>query len=189
MMTLSAPVDATVLMASAAAGQPVGAAQPILTLQTPYRLWLRAVYYGFDLSSIRAGMRGTFSPANGSESVPVRVCAVFGLLEAGGGASITMLPATPSATWIDGEFGTVTLDLPPRVLVAVPTRSLILDQGKWWVMVHTLKGDQPQAVVPGPSRGWETFLEHGLAPGTQVLVDNAYLVFHQDISQRYQPPD
>jgi len=38
MMTLSAPVDATVLMVNAAPAQLVGAAQPILTLQTPYRL-------------------------------------------------------------------------------------------------------------------------------------------------------
>jgi RND family efflux transporter MFP subunit len=188
-MNLTSPVDATVLMTTAANGEMVSAAQPILTLQTPYQLWLHAAYYGFDLSAIRAGMTGSFSPADGSESIPVRLCAVAGLLDPGGGASITLVPSEPTARWVDGEFGTVALNLPPRVLAAVPTRSLILDQGHWWVMVHTPQGDRPQAVVPGPSRGWETFLEQGPEAGTQVLVDNAYLFFHQDISHRYQPPD
>ena len=72
---------------------------------------------------------------------------------------------------------------------AVPTRALILDQGKWWVMVHTATGDHPQEVIPGPTRGWQTFIAHGLEPGTEVVVDNAYLEFHRSISQRYQPPD
>ena len=90
---------------------------------------------------------------------------------------------------MNGEFGTVTLNAPQRRLVAVPTRSLILDQGKWWVMVHTAQGDRPQAVVPGPTLGWQTFLERGLNPGTQVVVENAYLLFHRGISKGYQLPD
>jgi RND family efflux transporter MFP subunit len=189
MMSLRSPVDATVLMTNATNGELVSAGQPILMLQTPYQLWLDATYYGSDLSVIRAGMTGTFSPADGSESVPVRVCAVYGLLTAGGGESITLVPANPGSRWIDGEFGKVTLNLPPRMLVAVPTRALILDQGKWWVLVRTADGDRAQAVVPGPSRGWETFVERGLDPGAQVVVENAYLLFHRNISQRYQPPD
>lgn len=189
MMILSSPVDGAVLMADAMNGEQVSAAQPILTLQTQYRLWLEADYYGSDLSTVRAGMTGTFTPADGSGSIPVQVCAVAGLLTAGGGASIVMVPAAPGSRWIDGEIGTVTLNLPQRVLIAVPTRSLILNQGRWWVLVHTPHGDRPRAVVPGPSRGWQTFLEDGLKPGEQVVVENAYLLFHRNISQRYQPPD
>ena len=189
MITLRAPVAGTVLMINATNGELISASQPILTLQTPYRLWLNAAYYGADLSAIRAGMTGMFSPADGSGPVPVRVCAVSGLLTAGGGASIIMARGTPHSRWIDGEFGTVMLNLPQRLLVAVPTRSLILDQGEWWVMVRTPHGDRPKMVVPGPTRGWLTFLEQGLNPGAQVVVENAYLLFHRDISQRYQPPD
>lgn len=102
---------------------------------------------------------------------------------------IGLIPVTAGARWVDGEFGSVTLDLPPRKLVAVPTRSLILDQGKWWVLVHTGSGDHAQEVIPGPRRGWQTYLESGLKAGSQVVVQNAYLLFHRSIGAQYQPPD
>ena len=76
-----------------------------------------------------------------------------------------------------------------RSLVAVPTRALILDQGQWWVLVHTANGNQPRLVTPGPARGWQTFIERGLEPGAEVVVENAYLEFHSGISKNYQPPD
>jgi len=189
MMTLSAPASATVLAVNATDGELVSAGQPILTLQTANRLWLKASYYGADLTAIRVGMTGSFSPSDGGESVPVKVSAVFGSLGVGGAESIGLVTTTPKSRWMNGEFGKVTLDSPQRMLVAVPTRSLILDQGKWWVMVHTAQGDHPQSVVPGPARGWQTFLEHGLEPGAQVVVENAYLLFHRGISQSYQTPD
>ncbi|MHB1022040.1 MAG: efflux RND transporter periplasmic adaptor subunit [Acidobacteriaceae bacterium] len=189
MMSLSAPASATVLAVHATDGELVQAGQPILTLQIANRLWLKASYYGADLAAIRVGTTGTFLPADGSGPIPVRVSAVFGPLLADGGESIAMLPAKPGNEWRSGEFGTVTLHASPRMLVAVPTSALILDQGKWWVMVHTPHGDHPQLVVPGPSHGWQTFLERGLNPGAQVVVENAYLLFHRSISQRYQLPD
>lgn len=189
MMTLSAPTNATVLTVNATDGELVSVGQPILTLQTANRLWLMASYYGADLSAIRVGMTGRFSPADSGKSVPVKVSAVFGSLGVGGGESIALVTKSPNSRWMNGEFGNVTLDSPQRKLVAVPTRSLILDQGKWWVMVHTAQGDRPQAVVPGPARGWQTFLERGLDPGAQVVVENAYLLFHRGIAQGYQLPD
>ena len=190
MLTLSAPAQATVLTVNAANGELVSAGQTILTLQTANRLWLKAAYYGAGLSAIRGGMTGVFTPADdSSQPIPVRVSTVFGSLTAGGGESIALVPVTPRSKWMNGEFGTVTLYSPKRMLVAVPTRALILDQGKWWVMVHTSQGDHPQAVVPGPSRGWQTFIESGLNPGAQVVVENAFLLFHRGISQSYQVPD
>ena len=71
----------------------------------------------------------------------------------------------------------------------IPTRALILDRGEWWVLLHTDRGNHPQAVVPGPARGWRTFIKRGLQPGAQVVVENAYLEFHSGISRHYQPPD
>jgi hypothetical protein len=55
--------------------------------------------------------------------------------------------------------------------------------------VQTRQGIHQQAVVPGPTHGWETFIEQGLSPGQRIVVDNAYLEFHRGISQRYTPPD
>ncbi len=189
MMMLRAPADGTVLMLNASNGELVSAGQAILTLQTAGRLWLEASYYGPDLSAIRIGMSGVFAPADGSPSVPVRVRSISGAMSAGAGEAVGFMPVGSPARWINGEFGRVTLRLPVQRLVSVPTRALILDRGKWWVLVHTPQGDHPQEVVPGPSQGWNTFLESGLAPGAQVVVENAYLSFHRGISKRYQPPD
>jgi RND family efflux transporter MFP subunit len=189
MMTVSAPAKGTVLAINASDGQLVGVAQPVVTLQPASRLWLEASYYGTDLSLIRVGMTGVFSPANGSAPIPVRVRAISGAMTPGEGVMIGLSPAISRAQWFNGEFGMVTLDLPPRKLVAVPTRSLILDRGKWWVLVHTPQGEHPQEVVPATTQGWNTFLESGIRAGSQVVVEDAYLLFHRGISKAYQPPD
>ncbi|HET9088488.1 MAG TPA: efflux RND transporter periplasmic adaptor subunit [Acidobacteriaceae bacterium] len=189
MMTISAPANATVLTLNAADGALVSAGQPIVTLQTVSQLWLKASYYGADLGAIRIGMAGSFVPADSTQAIPVKVSAVFGSMMSGGGESIALVSTNPKSRWINGEFGKVTLYAAQRKLVAVPTRALILDQGKWWVMVHTPNGDRPQAVVPGPARGWQTFLEAGLNPGAQIVVANAYLLFHRGISKNFQLPD
>lgn len=189
LMTLSAPSSGTVLALNSANGQLISAGQPVVTLQPDNQLWLRADYYGTDLKVIRPGMTGSFTPADGSAPVAVRVASIPGMVAVGGGESIALVPAGSRAAWISGESGTVTLDLPSRKLVAVPTRALVLNEGKWWVMVHTVKGDRPQQVVPGPAQGWDTLIESGLAPGTSVIVNNAYLLFHANVTEQFQIPD
>lgn len=188
MMTISAPANGTVLAINASDGQLVNAGQPVVTLQTTDRLWLQASYYGADFSLIRVGMKGVFSPADGSAPIPVRVRSISGAMTPGEGEMIGLTPVASTPLWINGEFGTVALSLPSRKLVAVPTGSLILDRGKWLVLVHTAQGDQPQQVVPGPVRGWNTFLESGLSPGSKIIIENAYLSFHRGIAARYTPP-
>jgi RND family efflux transporter MFP subunit len=188
-ITLKAPADGTMLAVNAADGERVSTGETILTLQPADKLWLKAAYYGTDVAAIQAGMTGQFSPADGGDPVPVKVCTVFGALTPDGGESVGLLATIPSPSWLNGEPGTVTLNGMVRSLIAVPTRALILDEGQWWVVVHTDQGNRPQAVTPGPTRGWQTFIESGLEPGTKVVVENAYLEFHQGISQSYQPPD
>lgn len=187
-----APSESIVLALNSTDGALVSTGQAILTLQPANRLQLTATYYGPDIAEVHAGMTGTFVPSDGNAPVPVKVSAIVGAVTAGGGASVAMVAGTGSRAaprWMTGEFGRVTLDLPRRTMVAVPTRALVLDQGKWWVMVHTAKGNHAQAVVPGPAEGWDTFIEQGLQPGAQVVVENAYLLFHQGITQTFQIPD
>lgn len=186
---LTAPADGSVLALNATDGERVNAGETILTLQPANKLWLRAACYGADAAAIRVGMTGQFARAGGGQPNPVKVCAVFGALNPDGGESIGLVAATASPGWLNGESGTVTLNGPVHSLVVVPTRALILDQGQWWVLVHTDRGNRPQAVTPGPVRGWRTFIERGLAPGAEVVVENAYLEFHSSISKNYQPPD
>jgi cobalt-zinc-cadmium efflux system membrane fusion protein len=189
MMAITAPAGGVVLALTSANGQLVNAGQPVLTLQPDGRLWLRAGYYGRQLSSLRTGMTGRFTPSDGSAPIRVRVCSIPGVIAAGGGESIALCSTQANAAWMSGEAGKVTLELPQKMLVAVPTRALILNQGKWWVMVRTAKGDRPQQVAPGPAEGWNTLIESGLAPGARVIVTNAYLLFHASIAEQFQIPD
>jgi RND family efflux transporter MFP subunit len=186
---LKAPTDGTVLAVNVADGQRVGVGETILTLQPAGKLWLKAAYYGADAAVIHTGMSGEFSPADGGQPIPVKVATVFGALNPDGGESVGLMADAPKPAWLNGQFGTVTLNGPVRQLVAVPTRALILDGSQWWVLVHTNHGDQRQAVTPGPARGWQTFIERGLEPGAEVVAENAYLEFHRGISSNYAPPD
>ena len=188
-ITLKAPVDGIVLSVDAADGERVTASQPVITLQPANRLWLRAAYYGTDAVAIHVGMSGQFFPADGGKPLPVKVSTVFAALMPDGGESVGLLATRPVPGWRNGAYGTVTLNGPSRSLEVIPTRALILDQGQWWVLVHTASGNHPQRVTPGPARGWQTFIEHGLEPGMEVVVENAYLEFHRSISQHYQQPD
>ena len=194
-LTLRAPADGQVLAVEAADGEQVATGQLILTLQTS-RPWLNATFYGADALAIHPGMSGQFQPTAGSP-IPVRVSAVSQALELDGGEHVGLFPVSSHGKgagawanrWRSGQWGKVTLDGEIRPMLAVPTRALILDGARWWVLVRTPQGDRRQEVVPGPTSGWMTYVSRGLKPGEQIVVQNAYLEFHRGIAQRYLPPD
>jgi len=186
--TLRAPAAGRVLAVDSAEGERVATGQTILTLQTGGSLWLTASFYGADAASIRVGMRGAFRPATGGSALPVTVAAVGASLGADGGEQVGLITANPR-DWLNGEWGAVTVEGATHPMIPVPTDALIMDRARWWVLVHTPQGDRPQPVVPGPTRGWETFIAQGLTPGQQVVVQNAYLEYHRNIASRYLPAD
>lgn len=186
---LRAPDAGTVMSLAAADGERVEAGQTVLTVQPSHHLWLKAVYYGPESRRIRPGMRGQFMPADGSAPIAVTVASVLSSAQPDGGRPVGLRATGDKVSWVSGEAGTVILKGAAHSAVMVPTRALILDRGKWWVVVHTAKGEQRRAVTPGPRRDNETEIEHGLAPDTEVIVDHAYPTFHSDFSQHYQPPD
>lgn len=194
-LTLRTPGGGQVLAVAAADGEQVAPGQLILTLQTG-RPWLNATYYGTDALAIHPGMKGQFLLSAGV-TIPVQVRTVSQVLAPDGGEQVGLFPvlrhghedAPLTDSWRSGEWGTVTLTGVTRYLVAVPTRALILDRAQWWVLVRTPRGDHRQRVVPGPSRGWMTFIKRGLEPGEHVVVQNAYLEFHRGIAGQYTPPD
>ncbi len=189
LLALESPADGTLLAVQAANGQLVSAGETILVLQPADSLWVKAAYYGSAAAAIHVGMMGEFIPASGGTPIAVNLLSVAGNLAPDGGESVGLVAKASSPPWLNGERGEVVLNGEVRSLVAVPTRALILDQGKYWVLVRTNKGNLARAVVPGPARGWKTFLERGLEPGAEVIVENAYLEFHQNISKNYAPPD
>jgi hypothetical protein len=110
-------------------------------------------------------------------------------LRSDGGLTAFFKATTSAPRWSGGEAGEVIVAGDPQTAVAVPTAALILDQGRWWVLVQTADGLRRQAVEPGPSRGEQTLILHGLTAGDAVVVCDAYLLFHRDFRQRYTPPD
>ncbi len=189
--SLRAPVAGTILAVQAANGEALGAGQAIATLQPRGRLWLRARVYGAEASRLHVGMGGRFKPSGEGAAVAVKIAAISPALAADGGTRIGLVPTTPKppSWWVNGQWGSLVLEGPARRMVLVPTQALILDRGRWWVLVHTPAGDQPRQVVPGPARGWWTAVVSGLSAGQQVVVTDAFLDYHRGIASHYTPPD
>ena len=191
LQTVRAPVAGKVMNLRAADGEQATAGETLLTLQPDGKLWVRAQYYGSDAALLHVGMQGRYQPVAGGRPIAVRLTAIFSALTSDGGLRVGLMPTSPiaSAAWMAGEWGTLSIDGPPRHMVAVPTSALILDRGRWWVLVHTPQGDKPLQVVPGPAHGWETSIASGLLPGQQVVVTDAFLRYHRGIAGSYTPPD
>ncbi|MEJ2643475.1 MAG: efflux RND transporter periplasmic adaptor subunit [Gammaproteobacteria bacterium] len=189
MTRLRSAGNGSVLSVRVANGERVKAGQVLLTVQPAGGLWLTAEYYGTAAASVHAGMHGRFVPADGGPAVPVKVHSVVGAVESDGGETVGLTATAASPSWRNGEAGTVTLEGTSQTLAEVPTPALVLDQGRWWVLVHTAGANHRRAVVPGPTRGGWTTIRQGLQPGTAVVVQNAYLEFHREVSRHYQPPD
>jgi len=188
--TVRAATGGTVLDLKAANGERVAAGQTLLTVEPTHGLWLKAVYYGPAASAIHPGMTGHFVPADGGSALPVTVRGVVGTLRPDAGRTVNLRPAQGrTAHWHNGEYGTVTLQGPRHTAAAVPSRALILDKGRWWILVRTARGVSPRAVTPGSSENGWTVIERGLKPGTPVVVQDAYLRYHRRFARQYQPPD
>ncbi len=186
---LQAPASGTLVARDAANGERVAAGQTILTVAPQRGLWIQADYYGADAGRIRLGLQGRFTPVDGAAPFAVKVASILSPQRPDGGQPVGLRPVDPRRDLVNGEAGTLVIDGAKRSVVAVPTRALILDHGKWWVLVQGPHGDERREVTPGTSRGDETLITKGLAPGTSVVVTNAYLQFHRDVAQHYQPPD
>ncbi|MGB7756221.1 MAG: efflux RND transporter periplasmic adaptor subunit [Salinisphaera sp.] len=186
---LRAPATGTVTAVAAANGERVTAGQTVLTVQPADGLWLKAMYYGARAAAVHVGMQGRFMPADGGQPIPVRVAHILAVAGSDGGRPVGLRSRAKNVNWISGEAGTVVLKGAQQRAVAVPTRALILDRSQWWVLVHTGQGDRRQRVTLGASRGQDTLITHGLSAGAEIVVDDAYLKFHRDFSQNFQPPD
>lgn len=190
---LRAPASGAVVSVMAHAGERVRAGQALVLVQPDHDLMLTASVYAPDARRrLHAGMRGRFLPDDGSPAMAVRIAHLPPRLRPDGAQPVTLVPIRPLApadAWVSGETGTVQLEEQPVKRILVPTRALILDRGRWWVLLHTARGDRRRAVVPGARHGDRTVIVDGLAPGMQVVVDHAYRRFHRGIAHHYQVQD
>ena len=180
---LRSPLAGVVHSVAVADGDTVTTGQVVATVQSGRGTWLKAILYGKPLP---AGATGIFTPGDGGPPIKVSLRGPLGSALPDGGVPVALEPAGDLAP---GMFGTVTLDLPARRVMLVPSEALILDKGRWWVMAHSPQGDQPVQVMPGPSQGYDTIIESGLRPGQDVVVTNAYLLYHRGVAALYHPPD
>ena len=185
-IVLRSPCAGVVQMVAAANGDLHTAGQAVVTVQPDDDVWLKAVFYGLAATDLTSVTSGSFKPAGEGAPVKVSVRGTLGVSQPDGGVPVALTAAT---SLMPGEFGTVTLKLPQRMVTMIPTDALILDNGRWWVMMHRADGDHAVAVEPGPAAGFNTVIRSGLRPGDEVVVVNAYLLNHRGIAALYQPSD
>lgn len=182
---VASPVAGTIAAVRAAAGSDLAEGAPLITLQPMNHLWLRAEVFG---AVPTAGSEARFV-ASGEPDVAVREVAELPARAADGAHLLNFAASVADPRWQAGEAGEVIIDGAPREAVAVPAAALILDAGRWHVLTDDHGRLVARAVTPGPTRGDDTLILDGLAPGTPVVVREAYLLFHRDLASRYAAPD
>lgn len=189
--TVRAPVGGVVVSVSAATGELVNVGAALIQIQPDGKLWLKVDYYGEDVAALHRGMKGNFQPADGNGAIGVELFRIVPPQQPDGAVVVTCMIANTASNskWRSGEAGTLDLLGSKRSAVLVPTASLIMDQGVWWVVVHDAKGEHLQPVTLGPSEGENTLITSGIKPGQQVVVHDAYLRYHHAFATRCTPPD
>jgi RND family efflux transporter MFP subunit len=187
--SIDVPVSGRVVALSMASGSRVARDDPVLSIQPDHDLWLRAVFYDLPTDRLIPGRAARFVPANGAQELPVHFAQRLPSLRPDGGVTAFFEADESDPPWTGGESGEVVVTGEPRPAVSVPSSALILDRGRWWVLVRSTDGLHRQAVEPGPSRGLQNLILQGLAAGDAVVVRDAYLLFHRDFGQHYTPPD
>lgn len=184
--TLRSPTAARVESVEAAPGTSLPAGAPVLTLVPKASQWLRVEW--FDAQVPAPNTTARFVPGNGESAVSVRLVAVLPA-RAPNSARILDFAPVGSSDWQAGETGELVWQGSPQSAVAVPAEALILDAGRWYVLADADGKLTAQAVTPGPTRGTNVLITHGLRPGVPVVVRQAYLLFHRDFAARYAPAD
>ena len=182
--SLHSPVAGQIQSLAAGPGASLQSGQAVVVVQPAAGVWIKAVFYGQQATALSPGMAALFIPADGAPSMPVTLRGMQGAQPDGG-----LVFAFSGAGLQPGEAGMLSLSLPPRPVLMVPSEALVMDNGCWWVMLHTPKGDHAVQVVPGATDGAQTPILAGLAAGDQVIVQDAALLYHRGIAAQYQPPD
>lgn len=186
--TIGASEPGVVTAVTAADGQYVSAGQALVTVASSRGLHVVANFYGRDATVVTAGMKGEFLAEGTDAPLGVVVQRATWSVAAPGQLEV-WLNALPGRTLVAGTVGTVSLTTSGDKRLAIPSAALVLDGGQWWVLVHDKGGNHRRHVVPGPADGGWTSIVQGLSQDERVVVQDAYLLFHQDFATRYQQAD
>lgn len=180
--------EGTVAAVSVSNSQFVTAGQALVSVAPLSGLRVVATLYGDDASATKSGMTGVFVPDGLDEPVNVRIDRLSWNPSVAGQLEVWLVPAA-GETLVSGTAGTVTFGRAQEKHPAVPSSSLILDGGQWWVLVRDAGGNHRRHVAPGPAEGGWTAIRGGLNVGERVVTQDAYLLFHEDFAKRYQQAD
>ena len=181
---LQSPVAGQIQSLAAGPGAALLPGQAVAVVQPDSGAWVRTVLYGPQATTLVPGTAARFIPADGQPAESVTLRGVLNKQADGG-----LVLAFSGLALQQNEAGTLSLALPPRQVLLVPSEALVLDDGRWWVMLHDSKGDRAVQVVPGEVQGAHTPILSGLAAGDQVIVQDAALLYHRGIAALYQPPN
>lgn len=193
---IRAPADGVITAALASAGQHVAVEAPIAKLQPKTTLWLEASFWGEDARELSAGMRGIFTPGDGSSPVGIELSRIIAAQRLDGSvladfsvysSKASTRPANPTLRL--GESGTLILSGKSRRVVEVPTTALVMSAGKWWVAVASGNDEKPRQIDISEEDGPYTVVRSGLSAGESVVVADAYLHFNRDFTKQYQHSD
>jgi cobalt-zinc-cadmium efflux system membrane fusion protein len=188
LVTIASPEAGAVTAVAAADGQYVSAGQPLVTVAPSRGLYVVTNLYGGDAALVTAGQKGTFVSEGAVAPVAVVVQRVTPSVTSTGQMDVWLSPS-PGSHVVAGAVGSVSLTVSEDKRLAVPTSALVLDGGRWWVLLHDKAGNQRRSVIPGPANGGWTSIKQGLSPGERVVTQDAYLLFHQDFATHYQQAD
>lgn len=170
-------------------GDYVTLGQPLMKVTPSHDLWLKATVYGHEGRRLKPGLNGEFQPDDRNDASAVSLQNRMASVTAPGQWRSYWVPSSGGGQWYPGEAGKLTITAAPRNLPAVPTAAMILDQGRWWVMVKQAGTFEPVAVEPVADQGGMTWLSKGVVAGQSVLVNGAYQAYHRDFSSHYANPD
>ncbi|OYV29264.1 MAG: hypothetical protein B7Z81_15230 [Acidocella sp. 20-61-6] len=181
---LQSPVAGQIQSLAAGPGAALLPGQAVAVVQPDSGAWVSAVLYDPQAATLVPGTAARFIPADGQPAESVTLRGVLNRQADGG-----FVLAFSGSALQQNEAGTLSLTLPPRKVLLVPSEALVLDDGRWWVMLHGSKGDHAVQVVPGEAQGAQTPILSGLTAGDQVIVQDAALLYHRGIAALYQPPN
>lgn len=193
---IRAPADGVITAALASDGQHVAVDAPIAKLQPKTTLWLEAPFWGEEARELSVGMRGIFTPGDGSSPVGIELSRIIGAQRPDGSVLAACSVSSSKATtrpaglslWL-GESGTLILSGKSRRVVEVPTTALVMSAGHWWVVVISGNDEKPRQIDPGEEDGPYTVIRSGLFAGESIVVADAYLHFNRDFTKQYQHSD
>jgi hypothetical protein len=159
-----------------------------VTVSSSRDLHVVANLYGSDASLVAVGMKGVFLPERNDAPIDVVIKRTSWSIATPGQLEVWLVPVQGGSLDF-GAVGTVSLSASDDRQLAVPSTALVLDGGEWWVLVHDKAGNHRRRVAPGLADGGWTSIRNGLSAGDRVVTQDAYLLFHQDFSTRYQKAD